>query len=51
MAEALVAAARAQVVTVTPEQIGRGEGNIRHMRIPAEAGYGGEVFTIDLPPA
>jgi hypothetical protein len=50
-ADALQAAARAEVVTVTPELLGRGEGNIRRMRIPAEAGYGGEVFTVDLPPA
>ncbi len=51
VAEALQAAGRAQVVTVTPELVARGEGNIRQMRIPAEAGYGGEVFTADLPPA
>jgi 8-oxo-dGTP pyrophosphatase MutT (NUDIX family) len=50
-AEALAAAAHAKVVTVTPELVARGDGNIRQMRIPAEAGYGGEVFTIDLPPA
>jgi 8-oxo-dGTP pyrophosphatase MutT (NUDIX family) len=49
--EALQAAARAKVVTVMPELVARGEGNIRQMRIPAEAGYGGEVFTVDLPPA
>ena len=51
VADALAAAARAAVVTVTPELVARGEGNIRQMRIPAEAGYGGEVFTVDLPPA
>jgi 8-oxo-dGTP pyrophosphatase MutT (NUDIX family) len=51
VAEALDAAARAKVVTVTPELVARGEGNIRQMRIPTEAGYGGEVFTVDLPPA
>ena len=51
VAEALLAAARAKVVTVTPELVARGEGNIRQMRIPAEAGYGGEVFTVDLPSA
>ena len=49
--EALEAAARTKVVTVTPELVSRGEGNIRQMRIPAEAGYGGEIFTVDLPPA
>jgi 8-oxo-dGTP pyrophosphatase MutT (NUDIX family) len=51
VADALAAAAQAKVVTVTPELVARGEGNIRQMRIPAEAGYGGEVFTIDLPSA
>jgi 8-oxo-dGTP pyrophosphatase MutT (NUDIX family) len=51
VAEALEAAAHTKVVTVTPELVARGEGNIRQMRIPAEAGYGGEVFTVDLPPA
>ena len=51
VAEALEAAARTKVVTVTPELVARGEGNVRQMRIPAEAGYGGEVFTVDLPPA
>jgi hypothetical protein len=51
VADALQAAAHAEVVTVTPELLGRGEGNIRRMRIPAEAGYGGEVFTVDLPTA
>jgi len=51
VAEALAAAARTKVVTVTPELVARGEGNIRQMRIPAEAGYGGEVFTVDLPSA
>jgi 8-oxo-dGTP pyrophosphatase MutT (NUDIX family) len=51
VAAALDAAARTNVVTVTPELVARGEGNVRQMRIPAEAGYGGEVFTVDLPPA
>lgn len=51
VADALEAAARTRVVTVTPELVSRGEGNTRQMRIPAEAGYGGEVFTVDLPPA
>jgi 8-oxo-dGTP pyrophosphatase MutT (NUDIX family) len=51
VAEALQAAARTKVVTVTPELVARGEGNIRQMRIPAQAGYGGEVFTVDLPSA
>ena len=51
VADALDAAARAPVVEVTPELVSRGEGNIRQMRIPAEAGYGGELFTVDLPPA
>jgi 8-oxo-dGTP pyrophosphatase MutT (NUDIX family) len=51
VAEALDAARRARVVTVTPLLVERGEGNVRRMRIPVEAGYGGEVFTVDLPPA
>jgi 8-oxo-dGTP pyrophosphatase MutT (NUDIX family) len=51
VADALGAAARTKVVTVMPELVARGEGNVRQMRIPAEAGYGGEVFTVDLPPA
>lgn len=51
VADALRAAAEAPVVTVTPELVARGEGNIRQMRIPAEAGYGGDLFTVDLPPA
>lgn len=51
VAEALHAAAGTPVVTVTPELVARGEGNIRQMRIPAAAGYGGELFTVDLPPA
>jgi 8-oxo-dGTP pyrophosphatase MutT (NUDIX family) len=51
VAEALDAAARTPVVTVTPELVARGAGNVRQMRIPAEAGYGGHLFTMDLPPA
>jgi len=51
VADALAAAARTKVVTVTPELVARGEGNVRQMRIPAEAGYGAELFTVDLPPA
>jgi len=51
VADALDAATHTAVVTVTPELVARGEGNIRQMRIPAEAGYGGEVFTVNLPPA
>ena len=51
VADALAAAADTKVVTVTPELVSRGEGNVRQMRIPAEAGYGGDVFTVDLPPA
>jgi 8-oxo-dGTP pyrophosphatase MutT (NUDIX family) len=48
---ALRAAAETPVVAVTPELVARGEGNIRQMRIPTEAGYGGDLFTVDLPPA
>jgi 8-oxo-dGTP pyrophosphatase MutT (NUDIX family) len=51
VAAALQAAAEIPVVTVTPELVARGDGNIRQMRIPAEAGYGGALFTVDLPPA
>jgi 8-oxo-dGTP pyrophosphatase MutT (NUDIX family) len=51
VADALRAAAETPVVTVTPELVARGEGNIRQMRIPAAAGYGGDLFTVDLPPA
>lgn len=51
VADALAEAARTRVVTVTPELVARGDGNIRQMRIPAEAGYGGELFTVDLPSA
>lgn len=49
--DALRAAAETPIVTVTPELVARGEGHVRQMRIPAAAGYGGEVFTVDLPPA
>ena len=51
VADALRAAAETPVVTVTPEVVARGEGNVRQMRIPAAAGYGGDLFTVDLPPA
>lgn len=51
VAEALDAAARTPVVTVTPELVACGADNVRQMRIPAEAGYGGNLFTTDLPPA
>jgi 8-oxo-dGTP pyrophosphatase MutT (NUDIX family) len=51
VAAALREAVDTPVVTVTPELVSRGEGNIRQMRIPAEAGYGGDLFTVDLPPA
>jgi 8-oxo-dGTP pyrophosphatase MutT (NUDIX family) len=49
VADALATAARTPVVTVIPQLLSQGEGNVREMRIPAEAGYGGEVFTVDLP--
>lgn len=51
VAEVLDAAARTPVVEVTPQLVSRGDGNVRQMRIPIEAGYGGELFTVDLPPA
>lgn len=48
VAEALEAARREPVVTVLPEFFKTDEG--RFIRIPAEAGYGGEVFpAIDAP--
>lgn len=50
-AEAALAAARAaRVVTVEPVPLRTGNG-VRQLRIPAEADYGGEVFTVTLPPA
>jgi 8-oxo-dGTP pyrophosphatase MutT (NUDIX family) len=50
VAEALAAARGSRVVTVQPEAL-RAEDGVRRLRIPAEADYGGEVFTVTLPPA
>lgn len=50
VAGALAAAREATVVTVLPRAT-KLDGNRRLMHIPAEAGYGGGEFIIDLPPA
>lgn len=48
---AAVASARANpVVTVEPVPL-KTENGVRQLRIPIEAGYGGDVFTVSLPPA
>ena len=48
---AAVASARANpVVTVEPVPL-KTENGVRQLRIPVEAGYGGDVFTVSLPPA
>jgi 8-oxo-dGTP pyrophosphatase MutT (NUDIX family) len=49
VADALEAARQASLVTVEPELLSSKNG-IREMRIPEAAGYGGSVFTVDLPP-
>jgi 8-oxo-dGTP pyrophosphatase MutT (NUDIX family) len=46
---ALEEARRAPVVTVQPELVGT-EGDTRVLRIPLEAGYGGEIFRVAAPP-
>ncbi len=50
VAAALEAARGTPVVTVQPEPL-RSEGGVRQLRIPIEAGYGGDVFTVTLPSA
>lgn len=50
MKEALATARAARVVTVLPQGT-RLEGTRRLLRIPAEAGYGGSEFIVDMPPA
>lgn len=50
VAEAVAAARASTVVTVCPEVL-RMEGGRRVLRIPLEAGYGGEEFTVTNPPA
>ena len=50
-AEAALAAARGwQVVSITPQMF-KAETGQRMIRIPAEAGYGGDVFVMIDPPA
>lgn len=49
VAEALTTARDTPVVTVEPELLSS-EGTVRQLRIPEAAGYGGAVFTVDLPP-
>jgi len=46
---ALAAARQASVVTVMPELMHKDENGVRHLRLPIEADYGGEVFAVDLP--
>ncbi len=46
---ALTAAGQSALITVEPEILSSKDG-IRTMRIPEAAGYGGSVFTVDLPP-
>ncbi len=50
VAAALAAAAASTIVTVEPAVTRRPDGT-RQLRIPAEAGYGGDVFTVTLPSA
>jgi len=47
--QALEAARAANVVTVQPRST-KLEGGRRLLHIPAEAGYGGSAFVVDLPP-
>jgi 8-oxo-dGTP pyrophosphatase MutT (NUDIX family) len=46
---ALTAAGQSALITVEPELLSQQDG-IRTLRIPEAAGYGGSVFTVDLPP-
>lgn len=50
VAAAIEAARATRVVTVEPVAI-KHDGALRQLRIPLEAGYGGEVFEVDLPPS
>ena len=50
VAGALQAARAAPVVTVQPELLSSEKG-LRRLRIPIEAGYGGDVFSVNLPSA
>jgi 8-oxo-dGTP pyrophosphatase MutT (NUDIX family) len=49
VAAALAEARRVPPITVEPEVLSNKDG-IRQLRIPEAAGYGGSVFTVDLPP-
>ena len=50
-AEAMAAAREAPIVTVTPEPLPDGAGGTL-LRIPAAAGYGGDIFpALDIPAA
>lgn len=51
VALALEAARTTRLVTVVPEAVGPTDSGVRCLRLPAEADYGGELFTVDLPPA
>ncbi len=50
VADALAAARAAKVVTVLPRAT-KLDGKRRVLHIPAEAGYGGSEFVVELPPA
>jgi len=50
VAAALASARANPVVTVEPVPL-KTENGVRQLRIPVEAGYGGDVFTVNLPPA
>ena len=47
--DALAEARRVRPVTVEPELLSSKDG-MRELRIPEAAGYGGSVFSVDLPP-
>jgi 8-oxo-dGTP pyrophosphatase MutT (NUDIX family) len=51
VAEAIAVARASKIVTVEPTHEKTGADGTRHLRIPATADYGGEVFVVDLPPA
>ncbi|MSO90102.1 MAG: NUDIX hydrolase [Acetobacteraceae bacterium] len=46
---ALAAARASRIVTVMPEQVKLDDSGKRHLRLPIEADYGGELFEVDLP--
>ena len=49
--DALVTTRASTVVKVVPEQVATKEGGWRQLRLPAEAGYGGDLFWVNLPSA